>query len=103
MSTPTGDEAVARLGWRVEALEKSHEHISSQLDDVRREIRDGFSSVKSDVKEMRLVTRELYDSEQSAQNAAIESVAKVAWWALAVVCTAVVAGLLGLLIRLASA
>lgn len=103
MVPPGDDQTLAQLGWRMDALEKQEAALEGRFDLLRGEIAAGFLSMRTDMKELRLVTKDLYESERDAQDARIESAVKLAMWSLGLVCTSVIAALMGLAIRLATA
>ena len=59
--------------------------------------------MEGSVERLAFVGLDLYRSEQGAQNERIDSAVKLAMWALGLVCSLVISGLLGLLVRLATA
>lgn len=91
------------MAWQLKALEKRQDSFDAGLAALRSEISAGFANLRTDIKEQRLVTKDLYDSEQGAQNDRIDSAVKLAMWSLALVCTLVLGSLVTLLARVATA
>jgi hypothetical protein len=84
--TPSAEESnLATILYRLDSLDKRLERMEGS------------------VERLAFVSLDLYRSEQSAQNERIDSAVKLAMWALGLVCSVVVAGLLGLLVKLATA
>lgn len=84
------------VAWRLEALERKVEEGFHRID-------NRFESLQGDVRSLGFVSKELYLSEQAAQDARIEAVRTITMWTLGLLITAIIGAIAAGVVRLAVA
>lgn len=72
------------MEWRLASMEKRQEQFEAKFEQWRVEMAAGFSGLRTEIKDTRVLTKDVYEANRSADLARIASTERGMWWVFSI-------------------